>query len=71
MAYTLISEISKSVLLGQISKESEYQKIILNFNYKTKDYQYVKYKFSINVQSLYELSENMNRTSFNRILKNI
>lgn len=71
MAYTIISEISKSVLLGQISKESEYQNIILNFNYKTKDYQYIKNKFSINVQSLYELSQNMNRTDFNRILKRI
>ncbi|WP_437373815.1 hypothetical protein [Maribacter litoralis] len=69
MAYTIISEIAKSVLLNQIKEDCNYQNIILNFQHKTKDYKYIKNTFSINVISLSSISDNMNKTGFYRILK--
>jgi hypothetical protein len=68
MAYTIISEISQSVILGQIN-ESKYENVVLNIQYKTKDYKYIKHSYSIDVQYLLSLSQNMNRNGFYRILE--
>jgi hypothetical protein len=70
-AYTLISEISQSDSMKQMDEKDNYEKIILNFIYKTKDYKYIRYNFSIDVKVLRYLSYNMNKLGFYRILKRI
>ncbi|SIR27078.1 hypothetical protein [Maribacter ulvicola] len=68
-AFTIISEISQSDLMETISDKAKYENINLNFITKTKDYKYIKHNFSIDVKALKDLSSNMNKNGFYRILK--
>ena len=70
-AYTLMSEISKSNLMKQIDEDANYKRIILYFKLRTKDYEYVKHNFKIDVKALRRLSSNMNKSGFYRILKEV